>query len=350
MLSMHRCLLFIVFPIPLLLMGWSNEDLRRGREEMQRGDYVQAEKDFQIALADAQKKKDQLGTIVAYSDLAQSAERQQHWEAAEQYLVSELQVRQSRGYAAALLPGLVELERFYARQRRWENDVTTLQQMIAIWVQVGGPDAIGIARYQKQLGQAYRALKDNASAEQAFRNALALFEQNNMVNSPAAAMVQVSLAQTLESEGKMEEAGTLWEAAMRTQRSAGEGNSYLSNAKYGYAHYLRSVGKTAEADALNLPQRDRNSLTVESHPVLLSKQEPEYSDAARRKKISGTIRLSLVVDEEGKAQNVQVVEPLGFGLDEQAVKAVSTWRFQPATKNGNPVKQAATVEVSFNLL
>jgi TonB family protein len=38
-----------------------------------------------------------------------------------------------------------------------------------------------------------------------------------------------------------------------------------------------------------------------------------------------------------------------MGLDEKAIEAVSTWRFQPATHNGQPVAVEVNVEVSFRL-
>jgi protein TonB len=38
-----------------------------------------------------------------------------------------------------------------------------------------------------------------------------------------------------------------------------------------------------------------------------------------------------------------------MGLDEKAIEAVSQWRFQPATLNGQPVAVQINVEVSFRL-
>jgi TonB family protein len=87
-----------------------------------------------------------------------------------------------------------------------------------------------------------------------------------------------------------------------------------------------------------------------SSPILLSKVEPEYSEEARRAKYSGTVSLSVVVDEQGIPRDIKVVRPLGLGLDERAIQAVARWRFRPGTKNGHPVKVRATVEVSFRLL
>ena len=36
-----------------------------------------------------------------------------------------------------------------------------------------------------------------------------------------------------------------------------------------------------------------------------------------------------------------------MGLDEQAVLAVEHWRFQPGTKNGQPVRVEINIEMTF---
>ena len=85
-------------------------------------------------------------------------------------------------------------------------------------------------------------------------------------------------------------------------------------------------------------------------PLLVSKVEPAYSDEARKAKYSGTVLLSIVVDGRGVPRDIRVVRPLGLGLDEKAIEAVSKWRFNPGLKDGNPVPVRATIEVSFRLL
>jgi len=44
-----------------------------------------------------------------------------------------------------------------------------------------------------------------------------------------------------------------------------------------------------------------------------------------------------------------VVKPLGFGLDEEAVKAARKIKFQPATKDGKPVSIVKRVQYSFSI-
>jgi periplasmic protein TonB len=87
-----------------------------------------------------------------------------------------------------------------------------------------------------------------------------------------------------------------------------------------------------------------------SAPSVLFKVEPEYSEEARKAKWQGTVVLSLVVDENGKAQNLKVVRSLGLGLDQKAIEAVEKWRFKPGMKDGKSVPVIATIEVNFRLL
>ncbi|MEO8594584.1 MAG: energy transducer TonB [Candidatus Solibacter sp.] len=87
-----------------------------------------------------------------------------------------------------------------------------------------------------------------------------------------------------------------------------------------------------------------------SAPTLLYKVEPEYSEEARKAKYQGTVVLYVEIDPQGRAQNVRVVSSLGLGLDEKAIEAVKKWKFRPGSKDGKPVRVAASIEVNFRLL
>ena len=87
-----------------------------------------------------------------------------------------------------------------------------------------------------------------------------------------------------------------------------------------------------------------------SAPVLVRRVDPEYSDAARKARLQGTVVLLIEVGPDGRAHNIRVENGLGLGLDEEAVKAVEQWRFKPGLKDGLPVRVGARVEVHFRLL
>lgn len=84
-------------------------------------------------------------------------------------------------------------------------------------------------------------------------------------------------------------------------------------------------------------------------PRPIYEPDPEYSDAARKAKYQGTVVLWLVVGANGRPRDIRVQRSLGMGLDEKALDAVSQWRFQPATLNGQSVAVQINVEVSFRL-
>lgn len=87
-----------------------------------------------------------------------------------------------------------------------------------------------------------------------------------------------------------------------------------------------------------------------SNPVPILRPEPQYSEEARKAKWGGTVLLSLVVDETGHTRDIKVLKPLGLGLDEKAIEAVTKWTFKPGMKGGKPVAVAAQIEVTFRLL
>src|SRR5579863_3178336 len=66
-----------------------------------------------------------------------------------------------------------------------------------------------------------------------------------------------------------------------------------------------------------------------SAPRVISRNrtEPEYAEEARIARLQGTVLISLVVGEDGAPRNIR-------GLDEQAIEAISTWRFAPGQNEG----------------
>ncbi|HYL09701.1 MAG TPA: energy transducer TonB [Candidatus Acidoferrales bacterium] len=86
-----------------------------------------------------------------------------------------------------------------------------------------------------------------------------------------------------------------------------------------------------------------------SYPQCLYCPNPQYTDEARREKFNGRVMLQIVITPEGQASQIAVIKMAGYGLDEQAIAAVRTWRFKPAMKDGNPVAVRAPVEVTYQL-
>lgn len=77
--------------------------------------------------------------------------------------------------------------------------------------------------------------------------------------------------------------------------------------------------------------------------------EPQFSEIARYEKFQGVLVASVIVGTDGRLHGIRIVRPLGLGLDDSALSALQTWRFDPGKHDGKPVAVEMSIEVSFNL-
>ena len=82
-------------------------------------------------------------------------------------------------------------------------------------------------------------------------------------------------------------------------------------------------------------------------PQLVSRSPANYTSEATRHRIDGVVLLEVTVAADGSVRNPRVLQALGYGLDEQAVKSVLQWRYKPARRNGQPIDSEVTVSIGF---
>jgi len=73
-------------------------------------------------------------------------------------------------------------------------------------------------------------------------------------------------------------------------------------------------------------------------PVRVSGDMPIYPKAALERRMKGSVLVEIEVNERGDVAGVKVLESAGNLLDQAVVSAVKTWKYQPATQAGNPVR------------
>jgi len=162
------------------------------------------------------------------------------------------------------------------------------------------------------------------AAESLYRAALAVEE----VNSPEAALTMEFLAHFLREQARVSEAEAM-------EASAGE------------IRRARVAQLSPKRQATAQPSKVGNGIAA---PKVLYKIEPSYSPEARAVKAQGTVVVSVMIGTNGKAADVQLRKGVGYGLDEQALDAITQWTFQPGTRDGMAVPVQASIEVNFRLL
>lgn len=84
-------------------------------------------------------------------------------------------------------------------------------------------------------------------------------------------------------------------------------------------------------------------------PRPLSKPSPSYPEKARQERKEGAVSLGLIVTKDGSVSDVHVVKGVDKDIDQAAIDAVSRWKFEAGTYQGNPVDVELTVTVNFRV-
>jgi TonB family protein len=126
------------------------------------------------------------------------------------------------------------------------------------------------------------------------------------------------------------------------------GNGAQQQGAYGGGQRVASAGIPAATNAPN-----STGTTAASHeptttpPVLLSHAEPEYTAEARQMKIQGDVVLRVTITTDGRMIVHHVIHGLGHGLDESAMRSAPSYKFKPATQNGQPVDYETNIIIKF---
>jgi TonB family protein len=86
-------------------------------------------------------------------------------------------------------------------------------------------------------------------------------------------------------------------------------------------------------------------------PKVISEVKPQYTPEAMKARIQGTGVLTAVIRTDGTPAEIKVTKSVDteYGLDKQAVDAISQWRFEPGVKDGKPVPVRVEIEVRFRM-
>jgi protein TonB len=78
---------------------------------------------------------------------------------------------------------------------------------------------------------------------------------------------------------------------------------------------------------------------------------PIYPPRCLRMGIEGSVRVRVLVGEDGRPQEVTLGRSSGeAALDQAAMDAVRYWRFEPARRDGLPVRAWAVIPIEFKLI
>jgi TonB family protein len=285
---------------------------------------------------------------------AKAAELLRKYDIAQKLLEAALEIRgedagpQSVEYGLGLID-LGDLERMRNQTKAAESFYARASQVLG-----DRPEA---ATALVRLGIA-------ALGARGYPQAFDYFQHAQRVDPAQAGTALMWMGVTRERSGDIDGAETFFKQALDVQDPSSLQAAVTMKV---YAQFLRNQSRSGEAADLdgragaiqNASATKANPKSGEgvyrpggsvAAPSLLQKVEPEYSEEARIAKLAGTVVVGGEVGPDGLAHNLRILRGLGLGLDQKAIEAIQQWRFNPGTKDGQPVSVMVNIEVNFRLL
>lgn len=199
---------------------------------------------------------------------------------------------------------------------------------------VGKEDPEFQAALQAKLQEEMKKVQDQISKEQAAAAKRRAEEQ---------AALEAAAAKAREAEEAVR--------AARERSDTAEAERLAKEAQEARARE-ESARKAAEAAVPKVKAGDLVEISQVSQPPRATKVvKPEPTAMGRQRKVSGTVLVRVLVDEHGRAEQIEVYRDttpkVGYG--EASVAAVKKWEWSPAVKDGVPVKTWYIVPLPFVL-
>jgi protein TonB len=89
---------------------------------------------------------------------------------------------------------------------------------------------------------------------------------------------------------------------------------------------------------------------LDEAPRPLARLRPVYPPQARLRRLEGEVVLEFIVEADGTTREVQVVSGNEYEVfHDAAIRAIRRWRFQPGTRQGEPVAVRVRQKVTFSM-
>ena len=127
--------------------------------------------------------------------------------------------------------------------------------------------------------------------------------------------------------------------------------------RYWKRHERVSVPLTLEADDSNTVYEEYRQLEELARPYFAEggnigsyiAHNLKFPAEAKEREIQGTVRLSFVVETDGTVSNIVVVNSVGGGCDNEAIRLMQETHWIPAEKGGKYVRSRNMQDITFSI-
>lgn len=263
---------------------------------------------------------------------------------------------------------LVRLARAYRSLGDLAKPENLYEEAITIAEKAHGAMSLEFAAYLNEAGRYFHSRRKYPRAEALYRTAFANRVKHLGKEHADVAESINNLGVLYENEALYDKAEVYYRSALEIREKAlgPEHDATVVTAEH-YARLLVKMNRAKDAQ----PLLERAAAVRARHvaaattavsgevfragsgvrPARLSENtDPEYTEEARIARHEGTVVMQAVIMPDGGVADLKLVQSLGLGLDEKAVEAVQSWKFDPALKGNTRVPFRVSLEVNFRIL
>jgi TonB family protein len=254
-----------------------------------------------------------------------------------------------------LVPFLMNLGEIYRAKQKPGDARSYFERALAIAEKSFGPSDMRTAQLSDRLAFTAYDQRRPKDAARFFAQSLSIKEKILAADSVDLAPTLYNLAEAYRMQGEHEKAEPLYARLLPIREKApGKDNVDLVQAVDGYSATLLALKKPAEAQALEeRVQPLFASKGIVRGGVLNGRAvklvRPEYPSAARMSYASGQVRVSIVIDQNGRVISAKAVnsEPIHLALIMAAEDAALRSLFTPTYLSGVAVKVSGVIIYNF---
>lgn len=264
---------------------------------------------------------------------------------------------------------LRNLAEIYIAQKKYEAAMPVYRRALAIYEKKYGKDDLKLSPILERLPLLYFAAGDNLKTESAYQRIVSIKENALGADNPGVALSLGNLAEFYQIRGEYKKAEPLYRrVAAIEEKNAAAMNPQAARALGRYACLLRKLKRPDEADsiqsravdgkiigaklddsAFDNSNNDKNAVVGGIiNGKAISKPTPAYPAEAKANRVTGIVKVQIVVDEKGRVIDACAIEGPTLLLQNSENAAYRTV-FSPTTLSGQPVKVSGTITFNYTL-
>jgi TonB family protein len=251
---------------------------------------------------------------------------------------------------------LNNLAEVYIAKRDYGKARDTYLRLLQHQAERFGADNVTLARTLDRLGALHFHEGDNAKAEEAFKRALELNEKKYGADHVEVAHSLYALAEFYRARRDFAHGQPAYSRALKTYaKNLGVSSPEFERTSEGYSCLGYDTTKFDVFADINsiwaLIATPNGPATAPAGTILNGKAlwlpKPAYPDAARLKRISGTVVVKIKIDETGTVVSAKDMCGGPPYLSESSVQAAYGARFSPTKLSGKPVPVYGIIQFRF---